>query len=115
MWGSCRPSLFSCPYDCETPPGPLGPLPSRGAVGSSFLPEKTQIELAWAGPAVGLPFPVISPADAVPMLVPKIATAQAAAASSDFFCKILPPTFGTTVMLVARQEVDPYAGSVTCR
>src|SRR5215472_7412224 len=35
-----------------------------GAVGSSFCPENTQIELAWAGPCVGVPLPVISPAKA---------------------------------------------------
>src|SRR5215470_16266188 len=35
-----------------------------GAVGSSFCPENTQIEFAWAGPCVGLPLPVISPAKA---------------------------------------------------
>src|SRR5215469_14969267 len=35
-----------------------------GAVGSSFCPENTQMELAWAGPCVGLPLPVISPANA---------------------------------------------------
>ena len=59
------PSLTSCPNDCEWPPGPFGAIDmSRlsGAVGSSFCPENTQIELACAGPAVGLPLPVTSPA-----------------------------------------------------
>ena len=32
----------------STPPGPFGPLPSSGAVGSSFFPENTQIEFACA-------------------------------------------------------------------
>ena len=44
--GFASPSFTSCPKDWDTPTGPLGPLPSNGAVGSSFFPEKTQIELA---------------------------------------------------------------------
>src|SRR5260221_2170677 len=62
--GLARPNFTSWPKDCETPPGPFGPLPSSGAVGSSFFPENTQIEFACAGPWVGLPLPVISPAKA---------------------------------------------------
>ena len=37
--GSARPSLLSCPNDWDLPPGPFGPEPSNGAVGSSFSPE----------------------------------------------------------------------------
>src|SRR5215203_7306130 len=80
-WGSCRPSLSSCPYDCDVPPG-LKPV--RGLSGSSFLPEKTHIELACVGPAVGFPLPVISPAKAAPALAPVTATAPSRAASVDF-------------------------------
>ena len=43
--GSCKPSLCSCPNDCERPPGPLGPEPSNGAVGSSLSPEKEHQDL----------------------------------------------------------------------
>jgi len=55
-----------------------------GEVGSSFWPEKTQIELAFAGPAVGLPFPVTSPAKAAPAPAPVTASAPSSAASVDF-------------------------------
>ena len=62
-----RPSVTFCPNDCAMPPGPFGAtVMSRlsGAVGSSFWPEKTQMDLACSGPAVGLPFPLTSPANA---------------------------------------------------
>jgi hypothetical protein len=79
-WGSTEPSLSSCPYDCETPPGPFsGFVP----FGSSFFPEKTQIEFACSGPAVGVPFPVTSPANAEPAPTAATATAQSAAATRD--------------------------------
>src|SRR5438477_4961401 len=51
-----------------------------GAVGSSFFPENTQIEFALSGPAVGLPFPVSSPAKAVLVPTPINATTQIATA-----------------------------------
>ena len=40
------PALTICPYDCTRPPS------GAGASGSSFCPEKTQIEFAWLGPCV---------------------------------------------------------------
>jgi hypothetical protein len=49
-----------------------------GALGSSFCPENTQIEFACAGPCVGLPFPVISPAKATLDVAPMNASAQVA-------------------------------------
>jgi hypothetical protein len=86
-----RPSLTSWPKDCDTPPGPFGAtLMSRlsGAVGSSFRPEKTQIELACAGPAVGAPVPVISPAKAAVELTP---TKMAHPASAIDALRMSPP------------------------
>ena len=59
-----------------------------GAVGSSFWPENTQIELACVGPAVGLPFPVISPALAALALAPTN-TAALIAATSNVFVRII--------------------------
>lgn len=50
-WES-SPILTSCPNDCESPPGPFGAIfmsSLSGAVGSSFWPAKTQIELACVG------------------------------------------------------------------
>jgi hypothetical protein len=85
--------LTSCPNDCETPPGPFGAIDMsrlNGAVGSSFCPEKTQIEFACVGPAVGLPFPVISPADAALTLTLKITTTETTVAMNALV-RILPP------------------------
>src|ERR671922_98579 len=43
-----RPSLFSWPYDCDLPPGPLGPMGcSVGASGSSFRPENEHHDMPW--------------------------------------------------------------------
>jgi hypothetical protein len=78
--------LTSCPNDCEWPPGPFGAIDMsrlNGAVGSSFWPEKTQIEFACVGPAVGFPLPVISPASAALTLKPATAAVHAATASRD--------------------------------
>lgn len=47
--------------------------------GASFNPEKTHIELACSGPAVGAPVPVTSPAKATLALAPEMATAKTAA------------------------------------
>ena len=77
--------MTSCPNDCERPPGPFGAIVRsrlRGAVGSSFYPENTQIELACAGPAVGLPLPVISPALAALALAPTNTAALITATSN---------------------------------
>lgn len=95
-----RPILTSCPNDCERPPGPFGAIVlSRlsGAVGSSFCPENTQIELACVGPAVGLPFPVISPALAALALAPTN-TAALIATTSNVFVRITsePPLIVST-------------------
>jgi hypothetical protein len=51
-----------------------------GAFGSSFCPENTQIELACAGPCVGLPLPVISPANAAVAVPPTSANVHTAVA-----------------------------------
>ncbi len=70
------------------PPGPFGAMlisRLRGAPGSSFLPENTQIEFACVGPAVAFPLPVTSPATAALALAPATTTAHTAAASIDFF------------------------------
>ena len=83
-WASTRPSLTPGRTTATPHPGPFGPLPSSGAPGSSFLPEKTQIEFACAGPAVGFPVPVISPANAAPALAPVTANAESRAASVNF-------------------------------
>jgi hypothetical protein len=56
----------------------------------SFCPEKTQIELAWLGPAVSLPFPVFSPANAVPAPAPIKATTHTPATIIDFFIMTVP-------------------------
>jgi hypothetical protein len=55
-----RTSFGIWPQFCGGAPGPEG-VPSS----PSSRPEKTQIELAWAGPWVGWPLPLISPALAV--------------------------------------------------
>src|SRR5262245_26450519 len=60
-----------------------------GAVGSSFCPENTQIELAWAGPCVGFPLPVISPAKAGAGIAITVTTI--AATVSHFLMKAPPP------------------------
>src|SRR6266566_727857 len=76
------------------PPGPFGArFGSRviGAPGSSFCPEKTQIELACAGPAVGLPLPVISPAKAALALRPAMVTVHTTATTIFFRSMILSP------------------------
>ena len=88
--GSSPPDRTSCPYDCVRPGGPSsGGIPS----GWSFCPEKTQIEFAWAGAPVGLPFPVTSPANAEPAPIAETTTAVSAAASNDRLLICFPPPF----------------------
>src|SRR3954471_14173797 len=57
-----KASLLCPQFWGGAPPGPGKPAPSP-----SSSPEKAQMELAWAGPWVGLPLPVISPAMAGPV------------------------------------------------
>lgn len=72
-----RTSLGICPQFCTC----SAVRPGGGS--PSFCPEKTQIEFACAGPAVGFPLPVTSPANAEPAPTAATATAQSAAASND--------------------------------
>src|SRR6266581_2428290 len=65
-----------------------------GAVGSSFFPENTQIEFALCGPAVGLPFPVISPANATLVLTLMNAATQVATTSKRVFLTPTSPSDG---------------------
>src|SRR6266498_1165324 len=108
-----RPSLTSCPKDCEMPPGPFGAMlisRLRGAPGSSFLPENTQIEFACVGPAVAFPLPVTSPAKAALALAPATTTAHTAAASIDFFRSMIlspfevSPSFATLLRWRHRRQ-----------
>jgi hypothetical protein len=101
-----RPSVTSCPYDCDTPPGPFGAtLKSRlsGAVGSSFRPEKTQMEFACAGPAVAVPVPVISPANAALALTQRT-TAHTATTTSALVRIITLPCRCTNPILKTKES-----------
>src|SRR5262245_37351864 len=89
-WPSPRTPMASwtmSPNDWTRPP-----LNRPGSFGSSFCPEKAQIDPArklLIG--VGLPFPVISPADATPPVTTTIAAASAAAASGFLMVPPCPP------------------------
>jgi hypothetical protein len=72
-----RSSLGICPQFCTC----SAVRPGGGS--PSFRPEKTQIEFACAGPAVGFPLPVTSPANAELAPTTATTTAQSAAASND--------------------------------
>src|SRR5205823_1113952 len=84
-----------------------------GAVGSSFCPENTQIELACAGPAVGLPFPVNSPALAALALAPTNTAALIATTSNVLVRITSEPPFGScrrqvwraTSLVIGKAEV----------
>jgi hypothetical protein len=94
------PSLTTLyPYDWATPPGFSGSV----EVGLSFFPEKTQIEFACDGPAVGSPFPVTSPAKAALALAAATVTAHTAAASIDFFRSMVSPLSSGPLLAVVRE------------
>ena len=59
---AARSAFWTCPQFWGGAPGPEGEPGGRSS--PSSRPENAQMELVWAGPLVGLPLPVTSPADA---------------------------------------------------
>ena len=85
----------------------------RPAGGSpSFCPEKAQIEFVCAGAAVGLPFPVTSPANAEPAPTAATATPQSTVATNDLKRISLPPHLGPVPAVSAGGNSSKHGISV---
>src|SRR4051794_36020653 len=100
---------MTCPQDCvRVKPSASGSGFPRTEL--SFRPEYAQSDLPFSGalsePAIHLPLPVISPANAEPEPTAAIATAQSAGATNLFSRIFLPPT---ALIYMCRRRVGAVA------